>query len=69
MTKPEVQGALLNKDTMYWHDPDPIPGNDYKISLIKMWPESDETCLIQYSDGGSEAEVYFHEIKDYPLSS
>ena len=62
MTKAEVQTAYVNKDALYWHDPDPIPGNDYKITAISFYEES---CLIEY--GESQAEIYYEEIKDYPL--
>jgi hypothetical protein len=44
-----------------WNDPDPIEGNDYRItSRIKY---EDDTSLITYNDGLSEAEVFDHEIE------
>ena len=44
-----------------WNDPNPIEGNDYCItSRIKY---EDDTSLITYNDGLSEAEVFDHEIE------
>ena len=50
---------------LVWNDPDPIEGNDYTISWIEgITSDMDEhtPILIQYNDGGSEAQVFLHEI-------
>ena len=58
MTNQEIKQAIKKGTTLIWNDPDPIEGNDYTIT--KVFALSDETASIQY--GGSEAEVYLHEI-------
>lgn len=45
---------------LFWSDPEIITGNDYQITDIKIYQES-QTALIQYG-GGSEAEVPLSEI-------
>lgn len=50
--------ALMADYKSVWNDPDPIPGNDYTITYRENYGE---TSLIHY-DGGSEAEVFNHEI-------
>ena len=50
--------------TLIWNDPDPIEGNDYTVTYIEPIDESfdeDTPILIQYG-GGSEAEVFLHEL-------
>ena len=62
-------------DTLYeydipliWNDPDPIKDKDYTISyiesLVYLYDEEDTntSIYIQYNDGGSEAQVFLHEI-------
>ena len=51
--------------TIIWNDPDPIDGNDYKLSYLEDLDEvdSDTPILIQYNAGGSEAQVFLHELK------
>lgn len=63
----ELKKAVLNKTPLVWNDPDPIEGNDYTITFIEDLSEVEDDedasgypILIQY--GGSEAEVYLHEI-------
>lgn len=46
---------------LIWNDPEPIDGNDYRITLFKKDPDSD-IALIQYNGGLSEAEVPMSEI-------
>lgn len=65
----ELKKAIRDKKTLVWNDPDPIEGNDYTISHIEDindihddW-DNDTPILIQYSNGGSEAQVYLSEIK------
>jgi hypothetical protein len=64
-TLAELKQAIADKKELVWNDPDPIDGNDYKIYFIEDIDEEvfDDYCpiLIQYG-GGSEAEVYLHEI-------
>lgn len=60
----ELKQAIAENKTLVWNDPDPIDGNDYKITYIE--PIDDDfddytPILIQYG-GGSEAEVFLHEI-------
>jgi hypothetical protein len=64
-TLADLKQAIAENKTLVWNDPDPIEGNDYTITFIE---EIDEEVfddyypiLIQYG-GGSEAEVYLHEI-------
>lgn len=61
MTRKEITTAIANGVKLWWNDPDPIEGNDYTVSLIE--PYEGGTCLIQYNEGGSEAEVYDHELQ------
>ena len=68
MTLEELKQAIKDKKVLVWNDPDPIRGNDYKISFIEDLSEIEEEdmrgfpILIQYNKGGSEAEVFLHEI-------
>ena len=45
---------------LIWNDPDYIEGNDYRI--VSMEVINDETALIKYNQGLSEAEVFLSEI-------
>lgn len=61
----ELKEAIRNNVSLVWNDPDPIKGNDYTISYIEQIDdEFDEytPILIQYNNGGSEAQVFLHEI-------
>jgi hypothetical protein len=61
----ELKEAISNHVELVWNDPDPIKGNDYIISYIEQIDdEFDEytPILIQYNNGGSEAQVFLHEI-------
>ena len=61
----ELKTALKNNVTLIWNDPDPIGGNDYTITFVEELDEEEfdeyTPILIQYG-GGSEAEVFLHEI-------
>lgn len=60
----ELIKAVSEGATLIWNDPDPIEGNDYKVTYIEPIDESfaeDTPILIQYG-GGSEAEVFLHEL-------
>jgi hypothetical protein len=64
----ELITAIENKVSLVWNDPEPIEGNDYKISFIEEITEDfDEhtPILIQYNNGGYEAQVFLHEILEY----
>jgi hypothetical protein len=52
--------ALMTDYKSTWNDPDPIPQNDYTITYRENYGY---TSLIHYG-GGSEAEVFNHEIID-----
>lgn len=52
--------ALMADYKSVWNDPDPIPGNEYTITYRENYGE---TSLIHYG-GGSEAEVFNHEITE-----
>ena len=64
----ELKKAIAENKKLVWNDPDPIEGNDYTISFVENLGDLDEDdivdypILIQYNKGGSEAEVYLHEI-------
>lgn len=64
----ELKEALKNNKTLIWNDPDPIKGNNYKITFIEdisdfdEYDDIDSPILIQYNKGKSEAQVYLHEI-------
>ena len=67
-TLQDLKQAIAENKTLVWNDPDPIDGNDYTITFIEdIDSEFDEDdfsmypILIQYG-GGSEAQVYLHEI-------
>ena len=64
----ELKSAISNNIPLVWNDPDPIKGNDYTISYIEDIEDIDDfdeytPILIQYNNGGSEAQVFLHEIK------
>lgn len=68
-TLAELKQAIVKKKELVWNDPDPIQGNDYTISFIEDIDDDiegddgvDYPILIQYNNGGSEAQVYLHEI-------
>lgn len=46
---------------LIWRDPDPIDGNDYRVTKFIPY-EDDETALIHYGSG-SEAEVFLSELE------
>lgn len=63
----ELKKAVVENKPLVWNDPDPIKGTDYTITYIEPLDEIDDDedprgypILIQY--GGSEAEVFLHEI-------
>jgi hypothetical protein len=65
----ELKQAIADKKELVWNDDDPIDGNDYTITFIEdIDEEFDEDdfsmypILIEYNNGGSEAQVYLHEI-------
>ena len=60
----ELKQSIDNNEELVWNDPDPIENNYYTITYIEPINEDfDEytPILIQYG-GGSEAEVFLHEI-------
>ena len=68
-TLAELKQAVADKKELVWNDPDPIEGNDYTIWFIEDIDDDveeadmvDYPILIQYGGGGSEAQVYLHEI-------
>ena len=70
MNLKEIATAQASGTPMKWNDPDPIEGNDYKITRIEDLKQfegfseeelADVPVLIQYG-GGSEAEVWLSEI-------
>lgn len=69
----DLQNAITNNIPLIWNDPLPIKDNDYTISDIEPLKnflnvpldcQDDLIVLIQYNNGGSEAEVFLSEI-DY----
>ena len=46
---------------LYWNDPDPIKGNDYRVTLLIAF--SDGYYFIKYNNGHSEAEVPIDELE------
>ena len=64
MTYKEVIAAMKVGIPLVWNDPDPIEGNDYTITMVREMIDGEDDnspLLIQYG-GGSEAEVFLHEI-------
>ena len=67
-TLAELKQAIVNKNKLVWNDPDPIKENDYTICFIEDINDIEDDdiigypILIQYNNGGSEAQVYLHEI-------
>jgi hypothetical protein len=59
MTKKNLREAV-KAGKLYWNDPDPIKGNDYKVTSIQVY--NAEMSMITYNDGTSEAEVYNSEL-------
>lgn len=60
-----LQKAIKENKTLIWNDPDPIKNSDYTIFYIEEITDdfsNDTPILIQYGSGGSEAEVFLHEI-------
>lgn len=68
----ELKNALRENQQLVWNDPDPIEGNDYNICFVETIDALEDELtgielmdcpiLIQYNNGGSEAEVFLHEI-------
>jgi hypothetical protein len=61
----ELKKAIFEKITLIWKDPEPIYGNDYKITYIEEienYFDNDTPILIQYNNNLSEAHVFLHEI-------
>ena len=63
MIRQQLISALQLGCELYWSNPDPIPGNDYRITEITILDK--HTALIEYG-GGSEAEVFLEEIMILP---
>lgn len=67
-TLAELKQAIVDKKKLVWNDPDPINENDYTICFIEDINNIEDNdiidypILIQYNNGGSEAQVYLHEI-------
>ena len=60
----KLQKAIKENKQLFWNDPLPIKGNNYEITYIETITDdfdNDTPILIQYG-GGSEAEVFLHEI-------
>ena len=60
MTK-KILIETVKTGRLYWNDPDPIEGNDYKVTSIQVY--NSEMSMITYNDGVSEAEVYNSELQ------
>jgi hypothetical protein len=63
----ELKQAIADKKELVWNDPDPIKGNDYTIIFIEDIDDEFEEDIVDYPifiqyGGGSEAQVYLHEI-------
>lgn len=62
----ELKKAITDNVPLVWNDPYQIEGNDYTITFIEPLDDFEDDdrnipILIQYG-GGSEAEVFIHEI-------
>ena len=62
-----VKEHFKNGGKLIWNDPEPINGNDYQVSYLEDIPDDEEVdsstpILIQYNNGGSEAQVFLHEL-------
>lgn len=62
-----VKEHFKNGGKSLWNDPDPIKANDYVVSFLEEIPDNEEIdrttpILIQYNNGGSEAQVFLHEL-------
>lgn len=63
----ELRNSIKNEIPIVWNNPEPIDGNDYTISHIDYIEESNTwdinlPILVQYNNGGSESEIFLHEI-------
>ena len=63
----ELRNSIKNEIPIVWNNPEPIDGNDYTISHIDYIEESNTwdinlPILVQYHNGGSESEIFLHEI-------
>lgn len=61
-----IEHMIMGGDVV-WNDPDPIIGNDYRITHIEDIYDDEEIydltpILIRYNGGKSEAEVYLSEL-------
>jgi hypothetical protein len=60
----ELKNHFKNGGKVIWEDLDPIEGNDYVLSYLQdYFIDSYVPITIQYNNGKSEAQVYFHELK------
>lgn len=61
-----VKEHFKNGGKLVWNDPEPIVGNDYQVFYLEDIPDeevgSNTPILIQYNNGGSEAQVFLHEL-------
>ena len=63
----ELRNSIKNEIPIVWNNPEPIDGNDYTISHIDYIEQSNTwdinlPIIVQYNNGGSEAQVFLHEI-------
>lgn len=63
----ELKHAVNNNIPIVWNNHNPIKGNDYTITHIDYIEKSntwviDLPILVQYNNGGSESEIFLHEI-------
>ena len=63
----DIKTHFNNGGKLIWNDPDPIPNNNYQVSFLEDIPDEEEVdsytpILIQYNNGGSEAQVFLHEL-------
>jgi len=61
----EIKNSFEKGLKIFWNDPDYIKGNNYQLSFLEDINEEVDghtPILIQYNNGGSEAQVFLHEL-------
>jgi hypothetical protein len=62
----DIKHHFKSGGKVIWNDPEPIIRNDYQVSFLEDVPDEEinghTPILIQYNNGGSEAQVFLHEL-------
>lgn len=60
-SSPEDLFGLIKAGKLKWFDPDPIPGNDYRVNFLVI-DDSGDTGIIKYNHHQSIADLFLSEL-------